>query len=280
MTDNILTGIIDRTEQLLPTFHKLFSLANEVATEELASNLYYKTREAFRLLEPFSWDSVSVLHVTKRIFSTPISRYGDCEITDSDIILFRTIGLKDSRSSSYYHPKAYPVREEQLFFNIVREWGLQIGEKTRGPIQEDFLELVKLVKELEDYSNLIIYKKLDVGKTFKSLDEPNEYDNKSKYKVRTNPCIAISFETNRPKWIYIVEKENTDIKRMIEEREGFYLESYDNMYKVEQVREPLLEMYQEALVKMSAIKDHNEPILDKIDELVSAYSFEKAIHRK
>jgi hypothetical protein len=268
--------LIDRIEELRLTFKELNRLADEIDTRTASEELYQTVFQAFTLLQPFSWKSLEVMHVTKKSFSRNMSGYGHNEIDNEDIIVNNWVGLRNK--GAWRSNRAYPINDRTFFFNVIKEYGSEIAEKVRGPIKGDFLDLHYQIKELEDYSSLLL--SLQFDSTFKTCDS-SRYGYKAGAPIFSIPIYGITFETNAPRDVYLLKtkiEKPEDIKKNYDN--GINLTEFQDMHKIEQIKDELMKLYKEASVTVTKTKDHNDPIFKEISKITSAYDFAKAIKHK
>ena len=268
--------LVDRIEELRPTFKKLNELADEIDTRSASEELYQTVFRAFVLLKPFSWKSKVVKHVIKKTFPRNMTGYGANEITDEDIVINDWVGLRSK--SSWGSRRAYPIDDKAFFFNVIKEYGSEIAEKVRGPIKGDFLDLHYEIKKLEDYSSLLLSCQFE--SIYKTCDT-TRYGYKAGGPTYSMPIYGIFFETNAPKDICLIKKKIEkpgDLQKNYDD--SINVTEFQDMHKIEQIKDQLMELYRNASVTVTKTKDHNDPIFKEISKTTSAYEFARALKHK
>jgi len=168
---------------------------------------------------------------------------------DYTISIGEWIRIKDkwSQRGSY-------IQSHRQFYELICKYGEAMSQYVRRPIKDEFTRLVQLVKQLKPY-NRMEYSK-DINKIVHIL---NDYD---VTKITEYRATKVVINTDNPDIVTIRVDTHTDPIRIL------HVGRLDTIYIIEVIIDDLIPLYKQAARDVTAIKEHNDRILEEIKRLV------------
>jgi len=154
-----------------------------------------------------------------------------------------------------------PIRYADDFNRVIREHGDLIAPLVRGHVREDVAEMVELVKQwkpCEDFSvtEHISDTKCLIVEVYPAL--PAET-----VEVKEITAVELHLRTFNPTAFLVVSRG--------EDNKHLSLSYATVLCTLEDLGDYLLNLYEEAASIVRKVKEHNDPILEKLDEVAAPY---------
>lgn len=224
--------ISERIIELTPKIAKMYEMMQRCNTRILRNEMFIYIFNSFLLYRPLSYNE-------HRLY-----------VTDNMIVtIHEWIKLKRSWRSRGSYLDSYSD-----FYELICKYGDEMSQYVRRSIKDEFIRLVQLTKQLQPYNELAYTK--DVDKVIHILHDYDVTD------VKSERIIAIRIETDHPDSVKLVYGHAEW------ERHTFNLLSLKSIHVIEDVIDDLMPLYEMAVKDVSAIKEHNDKILEEIKKLV------------
>lgn len=222
--------------ELIPKRDRILHLSNAVDTYSLQKGLAEHVYSAFRCLAPLR-------RGLKYVGSTE----------HGYLYVGRWLKLRGA-----YARRGPEVRDEGRFFEIITSYGDLIGPHVRRQVRGDFSRLVDATRRLEPYASLRV-----------SVEVPGVLVYVCSYSCASGRLGL------RPLRVSAVELETASsrIVRLLSSAEYVCINVSDTLSLValEDVVDYVVELYEEADRRLSRRREHNERVMEEVEEVVAPY---------
>jgi len=236
--------IIQHLREIKPKLVFILETAEKVNTRLLENMIYSRTKFAFESLKP----------LRRKYTVTQI------ELDEGWRPTRLAIGTWFRAKTSWY---TYGRNLYTDFIEFIIKYGDQILPHLRKSIMEDFDKLVKLTKQIKRPSdNEVIYKLPEVKKVF-------DYSLSRSFRLTPLEVSAIKLETNTPSRIEIYSNRSFS--------KSFHINYYSDIHFASQFIDELVELFKLADQQVKDIREHNNAIIQQMEDVVAPYRLSKAL---
>lgn len=240
--------IVSAINRIKPSLELVFDLAGKVNTSLFQADMEETVMDAFTLLKPLSYRLRKVCIIEKGYYDYTYLCVGEW--------------LRVKRN---YQRKGNMVKYKGDFFKFIREYGDLIKPHVRKPIRDEFSSLVDLSKQLIVYDTLRI--KIEIPETEVYLCDFDRYDKRVNVITRRVKGLGVSTDYSWHVILYLVNEGTC----------GLSIYSMEYASIIEDIIDYIIELYRNAYIEVSRVKEHNDRILREIRDVVEPFRVANAI---
>jgi len=223
-----LGKIFDAINALSPTLSKLCNLASQCDTYALRKDMLNTVYQAFHVYMPLS-----------------NSQYRIASTSRKEIYLGKWIRVRYE-----WNKRGSYIKSSAELYSIIKEYGEVMIHHVRSSIRDEFKYLVYLTKQLKEYKNFQY--SLKINKTIYIVDSA-DVTKAMQYSIN-----RIVLETDRPFIITVRDDDNGSYWSVMS------ICNLDSLTSLEDILEELIPLYEQVLKDITAIKEHNDQILEEM----------------
>ena len=251
--------IASRIVELQDKFKEVFALAGSVSTWELQDQMFRRVYNCFKPLKPLSY---KYIRLGKREYLCRV--YGKSELKPKEA--YFALGRWVNVVWGYQKYGTGIHWDTEKFFFVMRAIGDEIAGLVRRPIKNDFAELVNLLKQLTPYTDLRFRKLSSVNRVYFFTSSGSW---RKELTITPLHFDSIQIETQRP-YELILLREGKTVKT-------FTISDKETVLAFEDLVDDAMELYKQAMRQLKPIKEKNEEILGKMEQIALPWKLTEAV---
>jgi len=254
LEEHIIMGKLNEAlDELMPKYKELLKISNDISTRDRSRDIKNRVEMQFKKLKPMSH---RLKHATV-VEGTSTNRWrGD----------WVRVGV-----GTWFRKSTYSSGWGQQIWDIyefLKEYGDHLKPLVRGPIREDFSDMVDELKKMTLYEDLNKSVIFDEPKTLRST-RMLSYDRKMS--INEFEATGIKMSTNNPGAINFVPRSGYSGYG------GHSISNTDSLFLLEDIIDDVISIYEESRNELQAAISLNKKSLERMADITAPYDIARAL---